>query len=161
MPINSSTRKSWHEKLHNGQEPKIVKIPREGWKRMGGATMLVSTPLDVDAAIRTVPKGKLVTSAQLRSRLAKDHGAECACPTSTGIFVRIAAEAAEEDLAQGKKKITPWWRVIKIDGSLNEKFPGGAELQAERLETEGHAIIPATAKRPPKVEKFEGCLVKW
>jgi hypothetical protein len=161
MPSKSTTRKSWHEKLHNGQEPKIVAIPPEGWKRMGGATMLVSTPLDVDAAIRTVPKGKLVTSGQLRTKLAHDHGAECACPTSTGIFVRIAAEAAEEDLVQGKKKITPWWRVIKADGSLNDKLPGGAKEQAKRLQAEGHDIVAASAKRPPKVEEFEKRLVKW
>jgi hypothetical protein len=154
------TRKSWKEKLHNGQEPKIVKIPPEGRSRMGGATMLVSTPLDVDAMIRTVPKGKLISSNLLRARLAEKFGAECACPTSTGIFVRIAAEAAEEDRAAGAKRITPYWRVIKSDGSLNEKYPGGVEHQAEALEAEGHQIEAATGKRQPRVRNFELKLVK-
>jgi alkylated DNA nucleotide flippase Atl1 len=79
---------------------------------------------------------------------------------TTGIFIRIIAEAAEEDLREGKKQITPYWRVIKDDGSLNEKFPGGAEMQAERLRQEGHAIEPRKGKRPPKVVGFERCLIK-
>ena len=156
-----TSRKSWSEKLHTKQEPKIVEIPPEGWKRMGGATMLVSTPHDVDAAIRTIPKGKLATSAQLRKKLAKEFGAECTCPTSTGIFVRIAAEAAEEDRAAGKKKVTPYWRVIRIDGGLNEKLPGGVKSQADNLREEGHAVAAATGKKPPQLVDFEKKLVDW
>ena len=128
---------------------------------MGGKTMLVSTPRDVDALIRTIPKGKVATSAQLRQRLAHDFGAECACPTSTGIFVRIAAEAAEEDRAAGAKRITPYWRVIAKDGSLNEKFPGGVKAQAANLRAEGFGIEPATGKKAPRVKEFEKKLVKF
>ncbi|MCD6457290.1 MAG: hypothetical protein J7K82_00440 [Thermoproteales archaeon] len=29
--------------------------------------------------------------------------------------------------------IAPYWRILKSDGSLNEKFPGGVKLQVERL----------------------------
>ncbi len=123
--------------------------------------MLVSTPRDVNALICKIPKGKVVTSALLRQRLASDFGAECACPTSTGIFVRIAAEAAEEDRAAGVKRITPYWRVIAKDGSLNEKFPGGVKAQAEYLKAEGFQIEPATGKKPPRVKEFEQKLVKF
>jgi len=160
MKSTFTTRKSWREKMQNGQQPKIVEIPPEAWKKMGGATMLVSTPADVEAMMRTVPKGKLITSAQLRAKLAAQAGAECACPTSTGIFVRIAAEAAEEDRAAGKSRITPYWRVIRPDGSLNEKMPGGIEAQAANLAAEGHAIEPGRGTKPPKVKDFEKKLVK-
>jgi hypothetical protein len=47
--------------------------------------------------------------------------------------------------------ITPYWWVVKDDGSLNPKFPGGAERQGERLRAEGHRILPAKGKRPPRV----------
>jgi len=160
MPTKFATRKSWHEKLNNGQKPKIIELPPEAWKKMGGATMLVSTPWDVDAMIRTVPKGKLITSAQLRAKLAAKAGAECACPISTGIFVRIAAEAAEEDRAEGKSRVTPYWRVIKPDGRLNEKLPGGPKAQASNLEAEGHSLEPGRGSKPPKVKDFEKKLVK-
>jgi alkylated DNA nucleotide flippase Atl1 len=57
-----------------------------------------------------------------------------------GMFVRIVAEAAEEDLRAGKARVTPWWRVVRDDGSLFEKLPGRPVGQAERLEAEGHEI---------------------
>lgn len=122
--------------------------------------MLVPKPLDVDALIRKIRKGKLVTVTQIMKRLAKDFHADIACPMTTGIFIRIAAEAAEEDLSKGKKQITPYWRVLKMNGSLNEKFPGGTKAQAARLKKEGHRIQPSKGKKPPKVKDFEKSLQK-
>lgn len=115
----SKTRKTWREKLETGQEPKVVDDSR------GRGRMLIPKPLDVDTVMRRVGKGKLVTVDQIRERLAKDCGADFTCPLCTGIFLRIAAETAEEDLIKGATEITPYWRVVKPDGSLNEKFPGG------------------------------------
>jgi alkylated DNA nucleotide flippase Atl1 len=60
--------------------------------------------------------------------------------------VRIAAEAADEDAAAGKKRIAPYWRVVKEDGSLYPKFPGGVERQAERLREEGVAVVKGKAR---------------
>ena len=77
----------------------------------------------------------------------------------TGIFVGISARAAEEDAAEGKEDITPYWRTVKAGGKLNEKFPGGAETQAERLTAEGHEIEPGRGKQPPTVKDYEKALV--
>ena len=54
--------------------------------------------------------------------------------------MRIVAEAAEEDRRAGKKRITPYWRTIKDDGALMEKFPGGALGQAAKLRDEGFEV---------------------
>jgi len=148
------TRKSWREKLETEQEPKVVDDPR------GRGKMLIPRPLDVDALIRKIQKGKLVTDSQIRERLAKDFHANLTCPMTTGIFIRIAAETAEEDLTSGVTEITPYWRVIKSDGSLNEKFPGGTDAQAAHLREEGHTIEPGKGKKPPKVKDFEKALVE-
>ena len=43
---------------------------------------------------------------------------------------------------------------------MNEKYPGGAETQAERLMAEGHEIEPGRGKQPPKVKDFESKLVE-
>jgi hypothetical protein len=156
------TRKSWREKL--GKElpdhGKIVDVPPKMQKRCGTGKMIIPKPLDVDALIRKVEKGKLVTVPQIREKLAKDAHVDSACPLTTGIFIRIAAEAAEEDLRGGKGNITPYWRVVKADGSLNEKFPGGTEAQAARLREEGHSIQPGAGKKPPRVKEFEKSLQK-
>jgi hypothetical protein len=135
------TRKSWREKLDNPNLPKVVKKAR--------GTMLIPSPRDVEAMIRTVPKGGVITVARLREDLARKFAADVTCPLTTGIFVRISAEAAAEEARAGKKRITPYWRVIKDDGSLNPKFPGGVEAQAERLRAEGQTID--TSRKIPRV----------
>ena len=154
------TRKSWREKLEKElpDHGKIVDVPPRMQKRFGTGKMIIPKPLDVDALIRKVEKGKIVTVPQIREKLAKDAHVDSACPLTTGIFIRIAAEAAVEDLRSGKENITPFWRVLKADGSLNEKFPGGAEAQAARLRAEGHSIQPGAGKKPPRVIEFEKSL---
>ena len=156
------TRKSWREKLEKElpDHGKVVDVPPKMQKRFGTGKMIIPKPLDVDALIRKVEKGKLVTVPQIREKLAKDAHVDSACPLTTGIFIRIAAEAAIEDLRGGKKDITPFWRVLKADGSLNEKFPGGTEAQAARLREEGHSIQPGAGKKPPRVIEFEKSLQK-
>jgi len=109
--------------------------------------------------VRTVPKRKLVTVGQIRRHLAGPFKADSTCPLTTGIFLRIISEAAEEDRQAGKKAITPYWRVIKDDGSLNPKFPGGVDAHAEKLRQEGHEVAPGKGKKPPRVADFETSLV--
>lgn len=155
------TRATAREKLEKDQGlPRIVDIPPKMEKRFGKGKMLIPKPLDVDVLIRRVKRGKLVTQSQIREKLAKDFKTNVTCPITTGIFIRIAAEAAEEDLRIGKKQITPYWRVIRDDGSLNEKFPGGVEAQAKYLRKEGYTIEPGKGKKSPKVKDFEKHLVK-
>ncbi|KYK36999.1 MAG: hypothetical protein AYK18_11135 [Theionarchaea archaeon DG-70] len=141
-------KKSWREKLteEHPSHGKIIKI-------------LIPKPLDVDAIIRTVPEGKLVTDKQIREKLAEDYQADSTCSKVTGIFLRIAAEAAEEDAQDGIADITPYWRVVNKEGCLKPKFPGGPQAQAARLEKEGHTITPEEGKKPPKVEDFGKYLV--
>jgi hypothetical protein len=144
----AKAQKSPREKLEREGLPKVVDDPR------GRGRMLIPKPLDVDALVRRIHKGNLATVDQIRERLARDFGADLTCPLTTGIFLRIAAEAAEEELQRGERSITPYWRVIKGDGSLNEKLPGGVEAQAQRLRNEGHAIEPGEGKKPPRVADF-------
>ena len=130
---------SWREKLAKPQQPKLVKVPPK-MSRFGKGMMLIPTPLLVDQLVRRIPKGKLVTVGELRRKLAADFAAAVTCPLTTGIFLRIAAEAAEEDRTNGHRRITPYWRVVKDDGGLNPKFPGGEKLQTQCLRDEGFSI---------------------
>src|SRR5215831_2452445 len=107
MASKFRSRIPWREKLERVQEAKVVQIPPRMQARFGKGTMVIPKPLDVDALIRSVPKGRLVTFAQLREHLARQCNADVACPLTTGIFIRIAAEAAEEARRSGKKNITP------------------------------------------------------
>jgi alkylated DNA nucleotide flippase Atl1 len=138
VPWKSKT--SWRAKLHRQMLPKLVPISDGMAKRFGHGMMLVPTALEVDAMIRKIPRGQLSTLAQIRDRLARWHNADLTCPLVTGIFLRIVAEAAEEDRTIGRQEITPYWRVVRDDGTLNKKFPGGMEAQAQRLREEGHKV---------------------
>jgi len=92
--------------------------------------------------------------------LAADFAVDVTCPLTTGIFVRIAAEAAEEDRMNGRKRIAGYWRVIKDDGTLNPKFPGGVAQQSRYLRREGLVIV-GNGKKPPKVKEFERWLITF
>ncbi len=155
------TRKSWHEKLEDPVAglPKAVVVPDKWVKAVGGRRVLVPTPLMVDEQVRVVPPRRLITVGQLRQRLAKPFQADSTCPMTMGIFLRIVSEAAEEDRRAGKKRITPYWRVVKDDGSLNPKYPGGVDGQAQRLREEGHQVAPGKGKKPPRLVDFEQSLV--
>jgi hypothetical protein len=134
-------RRSWREKLEHSAGGKIVPVPAPWTKRLGNGTLLVPKGTDVDATIRRAKRGQLITQSQIREHLAREAGADCTCPITTGIFVRIAAEAAAEEERAGKQRVTPFWRVIRDDGSPIEKLPGGPAGQAERLASEGHTIV--------------------
>ena len=90
--------------------------------------------------MKQVTKGKLVTINELRQALARKHKADFTCPITTGIFAWIAANAAEEDASEKKKRVTPYWRTLKAGGVLNEKYPGGVTAQKKRLLAEGHKV---------------------
>lgn len=79
---------------------------------------------------------------------------------TTGIFAGIAARAAAEDEAEGIKDVTPYWRTLKSKGELNEKYPGGLEGQAARLEKEGHTIELNKNGKPKKVKDYKKSLVE-
>ncbi len=129
-------------------------------KRWGTGTCVIPAPIEVDEIMRSVPKGRLITINQIRESLARKHGATIGCPITTGIFCNIAARAAEEDAGEGGKEITPYWRTLKSKGELNEKYPGGVEAQAARLQSEGHILESNRSGKLLKVKDFEEALVR-
>ena len=110
-------------------------------KRFGGDTMAIPAPIEVDEIMRKVPFGQTITIADIRAAVAEKHHADVACPFTCGIFAWISAHAAEEAKEGGDMDITPFWRTLKSDGSLNPKYPGGIEQQRELLEAEGHKVL--------------------
>ena len=120
----AKARKSWQEKLVDSKGlPKVVEIDGKMSKRWGTGTLVIPAPKEVDEIMKQVPRGGLITTGKIRMMLAKKHGATIGCPLTTGIFANIAARAAEEAAAEGKQDTTPYWRTLKSEGELNEKYP--------------------------------------
>ena len=135
-------RKSWREKLADSKDlPKILAITGRMTARWGSGTVAIPAPIEVDAIMQRVPRGKVITINEIRARVAAKHGATIGCPITTGIFAWIAAHAAEEAAAAGPKRVTPYWRTLKVGGELNAKYPGGIAKLRKLLEGEGHTIV--------------------
>jgi alkylated DNA nucleotide flippase Atl1 len=140
-------RKSWREKLADDKDlPKVVSIGPNMRKQLGTGTCAIPAPREVDAIMRRIPEGKLITINEIRELVAKKHRATVGCHITCGIFAWIAAHAAEESRADGETRITPYWRTLKTGGELNPKYPGGVESLQRRLKKEGHQIV-ARGKR--------------
>ncbi len=132
-------KKNFNEMLNNSKDmPKFQIITDEkSIKKYGGDRMYFAPPIDYDKVMRLAPFGKLLTVGTIRKYFAEQNGADFTEPITAGIFISIAAWAS----FQRADDKTPYWRTLKANGELNEKYPGGIEAQKEMLEKEGHTII--------------------
>lgn len=132
-------RKTYNEKLQNSVDmPKVVEVTDPvAVSRYGGVKMLIAPPLYYDAVMKKIPYGQVTTSQAIRDYLAHREGADYTCQLTAGIFINIVAHASVERTGDE----TPYWRTLKKEGELNEKYPDGIEGQKLYLEMEGHEII--------------------
>ena len=85
--------------------PRVADIPPQLALRWGvSGRMVIPAPREVDEVMRRVPRGRLITVNQIRAALARKHRVDTACPITTGIFASIAARAAGEDEAEGRRR---------------------------------------------------------
>mgnify|MGYP005816473391 CR=1 FL=1 len=139
-PVTWKSKTNWRTKLERPKSPKLIPVPGRSAITGGYAFMLVPTPLEVDAQIRKLIPGEIITISKLRERLAEEYHADYACPLTVGVFLRTVGETAEEDARGGREDITPYWRVVQDDMTLNPKLPGGIARQARYLQQEGHLV---------------------
>lgn len=132
--------KDFNAMLNDSRDmPKIKVITDQRTiERYGGDRMYMAPPLEYDAIMKSVPYGRVITSREIREFMAERAGADYTEPVTASIFISIAAWASEQRVAHK----TPYWRTLKSDGELNDKFPGGVEAQREKLEAEGHIVVP-------------------
>jgi alkylated DNA nucleotide flippase Atl1 len=160
-------RKTWQEKLKDKPSlPKVLRLEKNfpcynAVHKMGaevGDEIVLVNPSEVVAIMRQVPKGRLITIVEVCKQLAMNHDVKACCSLTTGIFIMTAANAAEELTKEGNSLDIPYWRTLKTDGFLNEKYPGGQEAHKRLLEGENFRVI-ARGKRY-KVVDYEKYLMK-
>jgi alkylated DNA nucleotide flippase Atl1 len=142
-------KKTWVQKLGDKKGlPKVMELEERfpcynAVHKMGaeaGDPVVLVNPSEVVAVMKDVPEGKLITIVEICKRIAKNHGVKACCSLTTGIFIMTAANAVEEGIQDGTLLNIPYWRTLKADGFLNEKYPGGAEAQKRLLEDEGFVV---------------------
>jgi hypothetical protein len=116
--------KTWTQKLDDGRPHEVKPAPISIAGMKAGQIMLVPTARLLDNFIRSIPRGTAMDIKTLRAALARAHGAEVACPITTGFHMRTVAEAAWESMANGLplSMVTPVWRVLDKHSSTLTKL---------------------------------------
>ena len=143
-------KKTWIQKRDEHAYPAERKMTSKGM-------MYISTPKEINEIIVEIPKGKLITTKQIVERLTSKHKVDFTCPLTTGIFISILANAAKEEMDSGKKKIVPFWRVIKPNGEIYDVHMRVPSRQEDLLEIEGYKF--SKKYKLPRVIDFEKYLV--
>ena len=133
------TKKTWTDKLADARPPVVKPAPIDIAGMKAGQIMLVPTAAQVDATIRTIPRGRSMDIKALRAALAAANGAEVTCPITMGFHLRTVAEAAWEALERGTPiaKLTPVWRVLDAASPTLSKLSFDTAFIRERRELEG------------------------
>jgi alkylated DNA nucleotide flippase Atl1 len=134
------------------QEDAIVDIPENRVKFFGGrGKMLLPSPATVAALIKRIPENNLITTGLLCQKLTDQFNVQGTCPVTT--------QKALQAIAHDESKDVAYWRVIKNNGDLMARFPGGVEGQAALLRQEGFTID--ISGKAPKVKQFKESLVRF
>lgn len=157
--MSKENRKNFNAMLNNSKDmPKIVELDDDGMKKWGGRTMVIAPPIVYDEIMQKVPKGKIITTNEIREYIARKYKTNITCPLTAGIFINIVAWASY----QRDTNITPYWRTLKSDGELNIKYPEAVSLQRKKLEEEGFKIIQKGRKNIRYyVENYEDSIYKF
>ena len=120
------------------KQPKVEKLDKDYADMKKGDRMLIATPAIVDSYVREIPKGKSVSMVTMRRDLAAMHDADNTCPLTTGIFLRIVAEASHDAIEHGTAlyRVSPFWRVVEVNSKLNTKLSFGPGFVKERRKKE-------------------------
>ncbi len=122
------------ERLAAKKEPKKVVLEKDFAGIRKGSLLFVGTPRIVAEYMRRIPYGQTRTIDRMRRELARRRKCDATCPVSTAIFIRIAAQAAIDEMGDGKpvKDVIPFWRLIAPE----DKVAGKLTIDREWIETQ-------------------------
>lgn len=131
-------KKTWLDKLNESKQPHTVKLEKAFAGIPAESNLLIPSPQMIDEYVKHIGFGKRIDSKTMRNDLALEHRADYTCPVTTGIFLRIVAEANYEKLQQGKslEEITPFWRIIEPNSTLAKKLTFGQEFLIQQINDE-------------------------
>ena len=132
-------KKTWIQKRDTDKQSKVKVLEKKFADMPEGCRMFIATPKIIDAYLRSIPLGTSVELSTMRKDLALSNDAEMTCPVTTGIFLRVASEAALEELALGKTvdEVAPFWRVVKAESKLAAKLNCDLSFIQEQRALEG------------------------
>lgn len=129
---------SAREKMARKKQTKTVVLEYDYGGMKAGDRMFIATPKIVDSYIRAIPEGQHRTVEGMRRELARRHKCASSCPMSTAIFVRLSAEVALEDIANGEpQEAAPFWRLLRGSDKIAKRLDLDENWIDQRRAAEG------------------------
>ena len=137
--------RNWQEKFDGVKTPHVSVLEKPFAGVPAGGRLFIAAPALLDGWIASIPAGRTQPIAAFRQAMAASHDADATCPASTGIFLRIVAERACEQMAHGQapSEVTPFWRVVEPDSALAAKLSCGADFIATQRAVEAVSSVAA------------------
>ncbi|MBU6182935.1 MAG: hypothetical protein KGR46_09010 [Verrucomicrobia bacterium] len=124
------SKTDWQARL-DCEKPLQIKTLEKSFAGIpSGATMLIVIPKMVDEAVKLIPVGQTIDQKVLRKQLAEKFQADYACPVTTGISLRVVAEAAYARIVGGvnPSEVSPFWRAVDPSSDLAGKLACGRDF---------------------------------
>jgi hypothetical protein len=114
----------WRKRFDGAKPPKTLVLHAGFAGIKAGTTMHIASPGTIANYIARIPVGETRSIERMRNELARKNDAQATCPVTTAIYLKVVAEVALTDLAEGKSvgKVVPFWRVIAPDSKIAKKL---------------------------------------
>lgn len=133
----------WRKRFGAAKAPHVVMLHSNFAGVKAGNTMLISSPGEIGNYLSRIPRGESRTIDRLRNELARKAGAASMCPVTTAIYLKVVAEVALQDLAEGKglDQVIPFWRVVLPDSKVAGKLSCGRDQVAHLIALDTGAAL--------------------
>lgn len=114
----------WRKRFDKAKPPKTLVLHTEFAGIKTGTTMYIGSPGTIANYISCIPEGEVRSIERMRNELARKNEAQATCPVTTAIYLKVVAEVALADLAEGKPNtaVVPFWRVIEPNSKIAKKL---------------------------------------
>lgn len=131
----------WRKRLRSAKPAKTITLHTDFGGVKAGTVMFIATPEIIAGYVAAIPPGETRSVPRLRNELARRYKAQATCPVTTAIYLRVVAEAALTDLAEGAgtAAVTPFWRVIDPGSAIARRLTCGDDFIRHQRDLEDAA----------------------
>lgn len=124
MTAKSKRPTDWRKRFDSAKPPKTVLLHTDFAGIKAGSVMYIGSPGVFANYIARIPQGETRTISRMRNELARRNDAVATCPVTTAIYLKVVAEVAFADMAQGKPSdtVVPFWRVIEPASKIAQRL---------------------------------------
>ena len=145
MPTKTDKPTDWRKRFDKAKPPHNVMLSTDFAGIASGTMMHIASPGEIANYCQRVPSGETRSIERMRHELARAAGAQATCPVTTAMYLRIVAEAALMDMADGKPtdSVVPFWRVVAPGSRIARRLSCDDAFIAQLVAAEQEQQAPA------------------